>query len=285
MPETQEEIDAIYQSFNIKASQGRLLKAGDTGKIILGDDYIKENEFGKEIKVGSNIIIKGRQFEVIGFMRRASTFIINSVVLMPEEDMKSLLEIEDEIDLIAVKVEDKDKIDSVAKEIERKLRKDRNQKEGEEDFSVQTPVQALESVNLILNIVNLIVSGIAGISLLIGGIGIANTMFTSVLERRREIGVMKAIGAQNKDILTIFITESALLGLVGGLIGVIIGLSLAFSVAGIAGQFFGDIDFIINISPALILGSLAFSLLIGIISGVVPAYQASKLNPVDALRS
>ncbi len=285
MPQTQKEMDVLYESFNLKMAQGRALKEGDTGKVILGDDFVKNDFYGKPIRVGSHITIQGQDFEVIGIMKRASTFILNSVVIIPEKDMKKVLGIGDEVDMIVARVKNEKQTTQIAQDLTKKMRRDRNEKEGEEDFSVQTPVQALASVNTILGIIQIIIAGIAAISLLIGGIGIANTMFTSVLERTKEIGVMKAIGAQNKDILTIFLIEAGLLGLVGGLVGIIIGLGLAFSVSGIAFGFLGDINLKINLSLPLILGSLTFSLLVGIVSGIIPAYQASKLNPVDALRS
>jgi putative ABC transport system permease protein len=183
-----------------------------------------------------------------------------------------------------VQVEDKNKVESIAKEIERRLRKDRNQKEGEEDFSVQTPSQALETINTILNIINLIVSGIAAISLLVGGIGIANTMFTSVLERTREIGTMKAVGAKNRDVLFIFLIESGMLGLIGGIVGAILGLALAFLVSSSANSYFGEQIIVVSLSWPLLLGAIAFSFLVGIAAGTLPALQASRLKPTEALR-
>ncbi|MEK6819475.1 MAG: ABC transporter permease [Nanoarchaeota archaeon] len=284
LPENQEDVDFIYHTFNVEASEGRLLDAKEYGKVILGDDFKRENQFEKKIKIGDRINIQGKDFEVIGFMKRASTFTINSVVLMSEKDLKDILNIKDEIDLIAIQVQDKDIVEQVAKDIGRKFRKDRNEEEGEEDFSIQTPVQSLESINTILNVINIVVVGIAIISLFIGGIGIANTMFTSVLERRKEIGVMKAIGAKNKDILSIFVTESALLGLVGGVIGAIIGLLLALGVSSIANAAFNDEILKVSISWPLLFASISFSLVIGVLSGIIPAYQASRLNPVEALR-
>lgn len=284
IPEEQEQVDEIYSSLNLKAENGRLLKAGDKGVIVVGDDLMKNSNFGKSLRVGSRLKIQGREFELVGNLKRASTFQINSVIIMPEEDMKGIFEISDEIDLIVAKVEDQDEIEKVAAEIERKLRKDRNQKEGEEDFEVQTPVQALGTVQTIINVVNIVVAGIAAISLLVGGIGIANTMFTSVLERTKEIGVMKAIGAQNKNILTVFLSEAALLGIVGGLVGTLLGLALAFTAARAANAALGETIFIIALSPQLLLGAILFSLFIGVISGIIPAMQASRMNPVEALR-
>jgi len=284
IPKKQEQIDEITESIGLEIAEGRMLEEGDRGRIVIGDDFVSENQFSKKIHIGSNLKVHGKQFEVIGILKRASTFQLNSIVMMPEDDLKNLLEINAEIDLIIVKVSDKENIEQVAKDIERKMRRDRDQKPGEEDFAVQTPIQALSSVNTVLSVVNIVVSGIAAISLLIGGIGIANTMFTSVLERTREIGVMKAIGAKRKDILSVFLIESGLLGLIGGIVGASIGLALAIGASQVANTALNDTIFTINPSIPLLIGSITFSFLIGIFSGIVPALQASKLNPVEALR-
>jgi putative ABC transport system permease protein len=283
-PPKQEQLEILYESINIDISKGKLIKATDRGKVLLGDDFVSESPFSKDIRIGQSITIQGKDFEVAGFLKRASTFTLNSVVFMTEEDMKDLLDIDDEIDLIVVKVESEEVTEKVAEEIERKFRKDRKQKPGEEDFAVQTPVQALSSVSTFITVVNIVVSGIAGISLLIGGVGIANTMFTSVLERTREIGVMKAVGARRRDIMNIFIIESGLLGLVGGIVGAAIGLGLALLASGAANAALNNTIFLVRPNISLLIGSIAFSFLIGVFSGMIPAYQASKLEPVEALR-
>jgi len=284
IPDNEEQVEIINDALNIDLEAGRYLEADDRAKIVLGNDYTDKELFGKEIRIGTDLLIEGEEFEVVGILERTSSFITNSLVLMSEEDLKNLLEIGDEIDLIVAQVEDPDNIERVAEEIERELRQDRNQDLGEEDFSVETPLQSLQAVSTILGIINVIVTGIAAISLLIGGIGIANTMFTSVLERTKQIGVMKAIGAKNKDILYIFLIESALLGLVGGIIGAILGLALAFGVSSAASSALGGLSLEVQFSLPLILIAIGFSLVIGILSGIIPAYQASRLNPVEALR-
>mgnify|MGYP000268169986 CR=1 FL=1 len=136
----------------------------------------------------------------------------------------------------------------------------------------------------IFNIVQAVLVGIASISLLVGGIGIMNTMYTAVLERTKEIGTMKAIGARNSHILLLFLIESGLLGLVGGIIGVMIGVGLAKGAEYGAGIVLGNDLLRASLNPVIIFGALAFSFLIGSLSGIAPAYQASKLKPVDALR-
>ena len=284
MPDDEKQVKIIYNLFKGEAESGRLLDASDRGKIVLGHDYINSKTFEKEITVGSKIKLQGKDFEVVGILKPTSTFEINLAIMMTEQDMKDLLKIQDEYDIIAIQIAAGEDINQVAESIKQKIRRDRNEKEGQEDFNVQTPINALNSVNVILNIVNLIVAAIAGISLFVGGIGIANTMYTSVLERTREIGVMKAVGAKNSDVLLIFLFEAGLLGLVGGIVGAAIGVGLSFGIAAIANSVMGTRLFIVGFSLPLVLGAFSFSFLIGIISGVLPAMQASKLRPVDALR-
>jgi putative ABC transport system permease protein len=171
----------------------------------------------------------------------------------------------------------------VGKEVNKKLRDRRNQKEGEEDFLVQTPEQLQATFGSILAVLQIVVIGIAAISLLVGGIGIMNTMYTSVVERTREIGIMKAVGARNSDVWLIFLTESGMLGLVGGTLGVLVGVSLAYA-AQLAAAANGLELFKANFEPALIIGALLFSFVVGAVSGTLPARQAASLKPADALR-
>jgi putative ABC transport system permease protein len=284
IPDDAKQADLIYSSDGIKLDEGSLLKTTDLGKVIIGSDIGKENAFGKKIAVGNKILIQGKSFEVIGILKQASSFQINSVILMNEGDMKKLLNIKDEYDIIVAQVSDSKEAETVAEKIKEALRKDRKEDLGEEDFSVQTSAEAISSVNTILNIINLIVGGIAAISLLVGGVGIMNTMYTSVLERTKEIGTMKAIGAKNKEILWIFVIESGMLGLIGGIIGAALGIGLAFGVSGIANAAIGGTFLSVQISYPLIFGAIAFAFTLGLIAGLTPAMQASKLKPVEAFR-
>jgi putative ABC transport system permease protein len=173
--------------------------------------------------------------------------------------------------------------DKVAGDIKKYLRKSRGQKEGEEDFTVQTSEQLAESFSTVFTIVQVVLIGLASISLLVGGIGIMNTMFTSVLERTREIGVMKAIGARNSDIMKIFLIEAGLLCTIGGGIGIILGIGISKLIQYVAAQ--AGMGIIQAYFPwYLIVGALAFSFLVGTLSGIFPARRAAKLKPVDALR-
>jgi putative ABC transport system permease protein len=152
------------------------------------------------------------------------------------------------------------------------------------DFTILTPEELLATFGIILNIITAFLAGIAAISLLVGSIGIANTMYTSVLERTKEIGTMKAIGARNSDIMLIFLIEAGLLGAIGGVMGILLGMGISKLIEFIVLNILGSNLLKVQFNIYLIVGSFAFSFLIGAFSGLFPARQASRLNPVDALR-
>jgi len=277
----------LYSLINLEAEQGRLLKQGDTNKVTLGHDFTDINKFGKATGIGSKIIIQGKNFEVVGILKKKGSFTVDSTILMNENQMRDLFEVEtDTYSVIAVKVKSGVNVDTVKQDIEKAIRKERNEKEGEEDFSVETNQGALQSLESTLFAVQLFVYIIAGISIIVGGIGIMNTMYTAVLERTKEIGIMKAIGARNSKIFLLFFIESGLLGTVGGVIGVILGVIIAKGLAFIGQQAIGMGADLLNahISPELLIGSILFSFIIGTVSGLFPAIQASKQNIVDAIR-
>ncbi len=168
--------------------------------------------------------------------------------------------------------------------MKKKVRKIRGVKEGEEDFSVQTPASIIENVNSVILGVQIFIYIIAGISLLVGGIGIMNTMYTAVVERTKEIGIMKSIGARNSTVFSLFFIESGFLGTIGGAVGALIGYLLATGLAFVGKMVLGSELISAHISPQLIIGSLLFSFVLGSFFGTLPAIGASRLNPVDALR-
>ena len=152
------------------------------------------------------------------------------------------------------------------------------------DFTVTSSKATLERIQGVTETFTIFLGAIAAVSLLVGAVGIANTMFTSVLEKTKEIGIMKAIGARNKDIMIVFLLNSALVGLVGGLLGIglgsVISKVLPNLLTGIGPG--GSVKTVVPIS--LLIEAMAISISIGMIAGAIPAYRASKLKPVDALR-
>jgi len=182
-----------------------------------------------------------------------------------------------------VKVKSQDLMMQAKEDIEKLLRKRRDVKVGEEDFEVSTPAAALETVNQVLLGVQLFIAMIALISVVVGAIGIINTMTTSVLERKKQIGIMKAIGARNKDIFYLFFIESGLMGLIGGIIGVTIGVIVGYVGTIGINQFLGA-DVQPTIQWGLVVYSLIGSFILGSISGIWPALSAAKKKPVEALK-
>jgi putative ABC transport system permease protein len=185
--------------------------------------------------------------------------------------------------MIMARVHDKDEMDNVVNRAEKKLRNVRDLEEGKEDFSVQSFADALETFTSVLNIIVGFIFLIVIISAIVASVNTANTMITSVLERTREIGVMKSIGATNDNIKNIFILESAVIGFVAGFFGVVVGWLLAYS----SGQALDGLGwgFLMPTFPlALWTGCILLSTLVGMFSGFVPAYYASKQKPVEALR-
>jgi putative ABC transport system permease protein len=284
IPNENNEREFFYKNIDAKIMEGKKLERDDLGKILLGYNFgVDKVGFEKEIKPRDKIFIEGNKFEVAGILEKKGSFIFDNVVYMNEKDLEKIGNYGEEVDFIDVKVENKEFIEDVKKDIERVLRKERGVKEGKENFEVSTPEASLETVNQILLGVQIFILLIAGISILVGGIGIINTMTTSVMERKKEIGIMKATGAKNSQIFILFFIESGLMGLVGGIIGILFGVIIGY--LGIIGinNFVGSsvkpqIDYI------LILLVLIGSFLIGSVSGILPALQAANQNPVEALR-
>ncbi|MDA3836363.1 MAG: ABC transporter permease [Nanoarchaeota archaeon] len=276
--------DFIYDNLDESAVDGRLLKDGDRGKVFLGYNfYVDKVGLDKPITAGKNVLINDKEFEVIGILDKKGSFMFDNAVFMGNSDMDKLLDVGEELDLIIVQPVDVNDMDRLKSDLERALRKSRNVKEGEEDFTVETPEAMMDTVNGVLGGIQAFIIIVASISIFIGAIGIINTMTTSVLERRRDIGIMKSIGARNEDIFMQFFIESSLLGLIGGFVGSVFGILIG--VAGTAGiaSFLGT-DLKPSIDFALIGFTLLGSFLLGGLAGISPAMSAAAQNPVDALR-
>jgi len=281
-----EDREIIEHVQNMEVQKGRLLKDGDKGVVVLGANFFEDKDlFGKIVDVGSKVEIQDKEFKVIGILEKKGNFQIDGAVILNEDDLRELVDRPgDDYDIIAVRFDENADVEEIQADIEKKLRKVRDVDEGEEDFAVQTPASILESVNSTLLAIQIFVYIIASISLLVGGIGIMNTMYTAVVERTKEIGIMKSIGAKNSTIFILFFIESGLLGTIGGIIGAIFGFLIANGLALAGRAALGTELIAAHISPQLIIGALLFSFIIGSFFGTLPAVRASKLNPVDALR-
>lgn len=266
----------------LKTQSGRLLEPADKNVAVIGSD-VASKIYDQNIGVNQVITVNGKAVRVVGILKEEGMG-GDSRIYMPINGAVNLITDakKDVYDSISVKAKSEDKVDELTTEIEKKLMISRHiNKEDDRDFSVTASKSLADSVTEMMSSMTLFLGAIAAVSLLVGAVGIANTMFTSVLEKTKEIGTMKAIGAKNRDILMIFLFNSAMVGLVGGILGVILGsfVSSGLQATMGAGMTSGN-----GLSILLMFEGLSLAVLIGVISGVVPAYRASKLKPVDALR-
>ena len=283
LPDTPKERSLIIEINDYQLLEGRFFERSNAREIIIGYN-LQKDFFDNPLILRNKVKIQGEEFIIVGILKESGNPQRDNTIIIPEDSMREILNVPEAYDLLAATINSGETLATASEDAKKQLRKTRNVEIGKEDFTIQTPEQLLGTLTTILNIIQGVLVGIAAISLLIGGIGIMNTMYTAVIERTREIGIMKSIGATPKNIMIIFLIESGLLGLIGGIIGVILGISLAKIVEFAAYQSFGSSLIQATISPTVIIGALFFATIVGAISGAFPARQAAKLNPVDALR-
>ena len=272
-----EDFEQFYDDAGIDLARGRNIQEDEDNVAIIGTRVSKEM-FSKELGIGNKIEIGKREFKIVGILEEIGNAQDDNQINIPLEAARDIFNEPEKVDTIIAQVKNPNDIPDLQSKIEKELEKKRD----DTNFQVLTAKQILEQINQVLGVLQIFLVGIAAISLVVGAIGIMNSMYTSVLERTKDIGIMKALGARNYDILKIFLIESGLIGLVGGIFGTILGSSMAL----IIGSFATNSGFllIIKLEPTVLLFGLLFAFFIGVISGILPAIQASKLKPVDALR-
>lgn len=269
----------------VEVAEGRFLMEGDRHVAVIGAN-VAEKRFGPKEKVSVNsfLTIGGTKFRVIGILKKTGggfgpSATQDNGIFVPFEDARPLFVDtfgQDEIGSVVLRTAEGSNNEEVIQKIYYELDLSRKVKPDKRDYSVIDPKSIQAAVESVLSLVTLFVGAVAGISLLVGGLAIASSMFTSVLERTHEIGVLKAVGACREDIGKIFLFESGAVGGIGGIIGTAIGLSFVY-----IGSFFG-LPALIN--PFVAAFCIAFAFSIGLVSGYFPAKQASELSPVEALR-
>jgi len=259
-----------------EVDSGRLLQPDEPAGALLGPAVAKD----LELQVGDTLKIEDHPFKIVGILKKGGNPRNDEGIFIPLAAMETLTGEEGKVSLALVRVARGYDVDKVADEIKKVL----TQQRGKEDFTVQTVEQIRKVVNQAIGILQAFLGGIAGISLLVGGIGVMNTMYTAVLERTREIGVLKAVGAKESHIMWLFLIESGFMGLVGGAIGTLLGVGMDILAVVIAKRFIEADVLEFGVSAGLIIGALAFSFIVGALSGLLPARSAAKLKPVEALR-
>ena len=261
---------------------------GNASVAVIGPDTA-ENYFGRSVGVvGETLRINGQPFTVIGVLEAKGGGMTGSSddrILVPLTTAQSRLTTSDDADgvnIIFVQAIDADSVATANEEISQILRTRHRTAIGLDDFSIMTQEDFIDTAESITGVLTVFLGGIAAISLLVGGIGIMNIMLVSVIERTREIGLRKALGARKKDILTQFLAESALLSLIGGLAGVVLGWLIALAIEQVS-TMMGS-PFAVPISSDAILLATIFSAAVGVFFGLYPANRAAGLQPVEALR-
>lgn len=239
--------------------------------------------FGKDNPIGKNIRINNQPFKIIGLLETKGSSSMgrdqDDVVYIPlttaQERMMGITHVQS----INIQVSSLEKIEEVQEKVE-SLLKQRHHITGtkENDFTVKNMTSLMEMMNQSTSMLTLLLGAIAGISLVVGGIGIMNIMMVSVTERTREIGIRKALGATYRDIIMQFMIESMVIGIVGGIIGIGVGIVAS----NVISQFGDDLKTVITPLPILV--SFMFAVGIGLFFGIYPARKAAKLDAIDALR-
>jgi macrolide transport system ATP-binding/permease protein len=249
--------------------------------VLLGPTVVREL-FGDADPVGETIKINLNNFKVIGVLpsKGANTFRDqDDNALIPVSTAMFRVFGKEYVDTIYVEAKSPDVIDPAQRSISEVIIKQHrlNAKDAEDSFQIRNMTDIKNTLEATTKTMSLLLGSIAAISLLVGGIGIMNIMLVSVSERTREIGLRKAIGANNKDILVQFLIEAVLMSFIGGAVGILFGTAIAVLITTFAG-------WAVRVAPASIILATSFSLIVGVVFGLWPAQKASQLDPIEALR-
>ncbi|MCL4395686.1 MAG: ABC transporter permease, partial [Chloroflexi bacterium] len=279
-------------AININVADGEFISSSNVSArsaVAVIGAQIASDLYGTVDPVGQTIRINGQTFRVIGVLEaKGGTGFLNqdTQVIVPITTAISRLSRGgrfrggNAVSTINIKITDTSAQDAVVQEIGDVLRQ-RHHVQFQDDFSIQSQQDILNTANQVTGILTIFLGGIAGISLIVGGIGIMNIMLVSVTERTREIGIRKAVGARRRDILAQFLTEATILSLGGGIIGILFGALVAHFISGIQ---LGSTSLTPSVDPDSVILAVLFSAAVGLFFGSYPASRAASLHPIDALR-
>jgi len=281
-PDQGSDIVAAYH-IDGQIESGRFMQRGDVGVAVVGGSVAKsdpnvDDSWPKPIVTRNSILINGKSFSVIGVLKVTGESFDN-VIIIPIDDARAITNQTNQVSSIDAIIKPNVNIEDARFRLERLL----NSTIGKDNYVVITPEAILRQFTQVITILQAILVALASVSLIVGAVGIMNTMFTSVLEREKEIGIMKSIGSTNGDIMILFMIEAGLIGFIGGIAGVILGIGISFMIGAIA-KASGFNLLSITISYVYVIGCLLFSFVIGMLSGIIPSYRAARKKIVDTLR-
>jgi putative ABC transport system permease protein len=278
-------VDTDFQTIrDWQTSSGDFFTADDVRslhKVVLLGNTVAQNLFPGQDPVGAEIQIRNSVYKVAGVLtpkgQTASGSDSDDVVLMPYTTASATLSGRSFIPQILASTANAQDIPAAQEEIRTLLRESHKVSDGNDDFTVKNQADLASAAESSTQVMTLLLAAIASISLLVGGIGIMNIMLVSVTERTREIGIRMAIGARGSDVLTQFLVESIVMGILGGVVGLLVG----YTGAKVLGHFTG---WETVISPIIMIIAVGFSGAVGVFFGYYPARKAAALNPIQALR-
>ncbi|HPW34727.1 MAG TPA: ABC transporter permease [Candidatus Paceibacterota bacterium] len=282
--------DYIKSNFDLDLVEGRFFDNYETEQkaavVVVGDEVRKEL-FGNSYPIGEKIKIKDQSLMVVGFLKNkgAGSFVnFNKAVIAPYTIVQQKILGIKYFQRIIVEAKSEEYVSAVVRDIETLIRNNHNIDDPEkDDFWIQTQEGMANSIKTITTILTVLLASMASVSLIVGGVGIMNIMFVSVTERTKEIGLRKALGATNNNILNQFLFEALVFTIGGGLVGIVLGISFSLGASYIA-QKFAQINLPYVISVQGIILGVVVSTAIGLIFGIVPAWRAAQKSPVESLR-
>jgi len=284
------EVEVLSEMFGIYVDEGELFTEEDVKEkaaVVVIGYKVNQELFGQSSGLGKNISIGGKKFKVVGIYPKTGQKMftdIDTLVIIPYTTAQTYITGTDHFNEMWVRIDDPENAKRTERDIELTLRELHNLEESEEnDFVIRTPESIMEQVSTILLSLTIFLTAVVAVALVVGGIGIMNMMLVSVTERTREIGLRKAVGATDGDVLSQFLIEAMLLTFMGGALGIVGGVIISYG-AGLLVLHFTSLNWTFQLPWSVSIGALIFSVVIGLIFGLYPARKASKKSPMEALR-